>query len=92
MFIKAKKALIQRLAFLKLPINLVQIPVISFELAHTKVTKEIVAQALLTQIANKALGLNKFNFQILQIVWSQNKTQIATMVYHIIRLGYYLME
>lgn len=66
--IKAKKTLIQRSIFLKLPINLVKPLVTSFRLAYIKITKKVVAQVLITQAASKALGLNKINFQMLQII------------------------
>lgn len=46
MSIKAKKALIQKLVFPKPSTNLIKSPVISFELTHTKITKEIIAQVL----------------------------------------------
>lgn len=67
-FIKAKKALIQRSAFSKLLTNLVKLSVISFALAHTKITKEVVAYALMTQATIKVFSLNKINFQIFQMI------------------------
>ena len=72
--------------------NLIELPVISLGLAHTKITKEVVAQALVTQAATKAPGPNKINFQVLQIIWSWDKVQVTSMVYHAVRLGYHLME
>lgn len=67
---RAKEALVQRSVFPKPPINLTTPPVTSFGLAYTKITEEMVAQALMTQAAIKALGPDKINFQILQIIWS----------------------
>ena len=90
--IKAKEALVRRSVFPKPPPSLLDSLVISSGLAHTKVTEQIVAQALTTQAATKAPGLDKINFQILQMVWSWEKAQITSMVYHAIRLGYHLME
>ena len=59
---------------------------------HTKITEETVAQALMTQSATKAPGPDKINFKILQMIWSWEKTQITSMVYHTIRLGYHPKE
>lgn len=42
--IKAKEALVPRSAFPKSPTNLIESPAISYRLAHTKITKEVVAQ------------------------------------------------
>ena len=68
--IKAKKSLVRRSAFPKPPPNLVEYLVSPYKLLHTKVTKEVVAQALMTQSATKAPVSNKINFQILQMIWS----------------------
>lgn len=65
---KAKKALVRRLAFPKLPPNLLKLLVISCGLVHTKITKETVAQALTIQAATKASSPDKLNFQVLQII------------------------
>ena len=89
---KAKEALVRRLVFPKLPTSLVQTPITSFGLAYTKITKAIVAQALMTQAGTKAPGLDKINFQILHMIWGWDKTRITSMVYHTIRLGYHPME
>lgn len=62
--IKAKEGLVKRLAFPKLPLNPIEPPVIPCKLAHTKITKETLAPALI-QVVTKALSLNKINFQIL---------------------------
>ena len=67
---KAKEALVRRSAFPKPPTNLIEPPVTSFGLAHTKITEEVIAQALMTQAATKAPGPDKINFQILQMIWS----------------------
>ena len=67
---KAKEALVRRSIFPKPPPSLLDSPVISSGLAHIKITKEIVAQALTTQAATKAPSPDKINFQILQMVWS----------------------
>ncbi len=67
---KAKEALVRRSAFPKPPPNLFEPLVIPFGLAHTKITEEIVAQALTTQVATKAPDSDKINFQILQMIWS----------------------
>ncbi len=65
---KAKEALVRRSAFPKPPINLIEPPVIPFRSAHTKITEEAVAQAVMAQSATKAPGLDKINFQILQMI------------------------
>ena len=67
-FMKAKEALVQRSAFSKLSISFIQTPVTSSRLAYTKITKAIVAQVLVTQVGTKALGPDKINFQILQMI------------------------
>ena len=66
---KAKEALVRRSAFPKPPTNLVEPPVTSFGSAHTKISEEVVGQALMTQAATKASGPDKINFQILQMIW-----------------------
>ncbi len=60
--IKAKEVLVRKSAFPKLPTNLVEPPITSFGLAHTKITKEVVVQALMTQAGTKAPGPEKINF------------------------------
>ena len=65
---KAKKTLIWKFAFLKPLINLIESPVTLFGLVYTKIIEEVVASALMTQVAAKASGQNKINFQILQMI------------------------
>ena len=89
---KAKETLVWKSAFPKPLTNLVKPPVISFESAHTKINEGVVGQALMTQAVIKALGSDKINFQILQIIWGWDKAQITSMVYNAIRLGYQLMK
>ena len=89
---KAKEALVRRSAFPKPPPNLFERPVTPRGVAHTKITEETVAQALKTQAATKAPGPDKINFPILQMIWSWEKAQITSMVYHAIRLGYHPTE
>ena len=89
---KAKEALVRRSAFPKLPPNPVEPLVSPYGLLHTKVTEKVVAQALMTQAATKAPGPDKINFQILRMIWSWEKAQITSMVYHAIRLGYHPVE
>lgn len=55
---KAKKALIQRSIFSKLPTNFVKTLIIFFELVYTNIIKKIVDQALVTQRASKISGLD----------------------------------
>lgn len=45
--LKAKKTFIKRLAFSKLLLNPIKLPIISFKIAHIKVAKGIVAQVLI---------------------------------------------
>ena len=90
--IKVKEALIKKSAFPKLPSNPVEPPIIILGLAYTKILEEMVTQALMTQMATKSPGLNEIDFWILQIIWSWKKTQITSMVYHAIRLGYHFIE
>ncbi len=66
--------------------------VIPFGSAHTRITKDVLPQALMTQVVAKAPGPDKINFKILQMIWSWNKARITTMVYHTIRLGYHPRE
>ena len=89
---KAKEALVRRAAFPKPPTNLVEPLITSFESAHTKINKEVVGQALMTQATTKALSPDKINFQILQMIWGWDKARITSMVYHAIRLGYHPTE
>ncbi len=60
--IKAEEALVRRSAFPKPPPNPVKPLVSSCRLLHTKVTEEVVAQALMTQAVIKAPGPDKINF------------------------------
>ena len=83
-FMKAKEALVRKSAFPKPPPNFFETPTIPLKLAHTKITEEIVGQALLTQAATKAPGPDKINFQVLQMIWSWKKAQITSIVYHTI--------
>ncbi len=89
---KVKKALVKRSAFLKPPPNPVELLVSPYGLLHTKVTEEVVAQALMALAATKAPGPDEIIFQILRMIWSWEKAQITSMVYHAIRLGYHLVE
>ena len=50
------------------------------------------SQELLAQVPTKAPGVNKINFQILQMIKNWEKAQIINMVYHAIRLGYHPIE
>lgn len=59
--IKAKKALVQRLIFLKPLINLIKPLVTLFGFANTKITEKIVTHAVMTQVAAKIPGLNRIN-------------------------------
>lgn len=59
---KAEEVLARELAFPKLITSLIPTLVTSLGLAHTKVTKEVVAQALVTQAATKVPGPDKNNF------------------------------
>lgn len=91
-FMKVKEALVRKSAFPRPPPNLLESPAMPLGLAHTKVTEETVAQALLTQAATKAPGPDKINFQILQMIWHWEKARITSMVYRAIRLGYHPTE
>ena len=81
---KAKEALVRKSAFPKPSANCEVPPNIG-----TALTEEIVAQALMTQVAAKAPGPDKINFRILQMLWNWDKVRITDMFYHAIRLGYY---
>lgn len=65
---KAKEALVKRLAFPKPSPNLFEPPVNLCGLAHTKITEETVDQALTNQAATMASSPDKINFQILQMI------------------------
>ena len=84
---KAKEALVRKSAFPK-PSAICEVPP-NIGTAHVKVTEEIVARALMTQVAAKAPGPDKINFRILQMLWNWDKVRITDMFYHAIRLGYY---
>lgn len=81
---KAKETLVQKSVFLKPPTNFVEPLIIFFEVAHTKINKEVVAQILISQAAIKAPGLDKINFQILQMIQDWDKARITSMVYYAI--------
>lgn len=65
---KAKEALVRKSAFPKPPINLYELPAIPSGSAHTKITEDVVAQALMSQAATKAPGPDMINFQVLQMI------------------------
>lgn len=81
---KTIKALVQRLAFPKMSTNLIEPPVTLFRSAYIKIYQEVIAQVLITQVATKAPGPDKINFQILQMIGSLDHAQITCMVYHAI--------
>lgn len=68
MSMKAKEVLAQKSTFSKPLTNYVIFPVTYFRLAHTKITEDVIAQALMTQVATKAPGPDKINFQNLQMI------------------------
>ena len=86
---RAKEALVRRSAFPKPPTNLIESLVTALGFAHTKISEELVGQALIIQVATKAPRPDKINFQILQMIWGWDKARITSMVYHSIRLGYH---
>lgn len=59
---KAKKAMVQRSVFLKLPIYLIKYLVIFFESTHVNITKEVVGQTFMTQAATKDSSPDMINF------------------------------
>ena len=65
---KTKEALVRRLVFPKLSSSLVEPPVMSTEFAHTKITEDLVAEALMTQATTKVPGSDKINFQVLHMI------------------------
>ena len=65
---KAKEASVRKSSFPKPPTNLVKRPVTSFGLAYTRISEEVIAQALMIQAATKAPRPDKINFQILQMI------------------------
>ena len=66
---KAKEKLICRSAFPKSPLSLKPEPAIPFGIAHKMITGINVAHTLMSQSAIKAPGLDKINFQVLQMIW-----------------------
>ena len=62
---KTKEAMVRKSAFPKPPTNFEEPSITSSELAHVKVTLEVVSKALMTQVTTKAPGSNKINFRIL---------------------------
>lgn len=46
----------------------------------------------MTQATTKAPGLDKINFQILQMIWGGDKIYITNMVYYAIQLGYHTVK
>ena len=62
---KVKETLVQKSAFPKPPINLFKSPVIPSGLAHTKIIKKVITQALITQAVNQAFGPDKIYFKTL---------------------------
>lgn len=51
-----------------MPTNLVEPPVISFELPNIKIIKEKEAQAFMIQVTTKVLDLDMMNFYIMQMI------------------------
>lgn len=85
---KTKEALVKKTAFPKPPAtNNAQAIVVS-EIAHKKVSKKVIKQALMTQSISKALRLDKFNFSILCLIWEWDNQQIIAMIQNAIWLGY----
>ena len=80
MSMRAKEALVQRSTFPKPPTNLIESLVTVFGFAHTKISEELVGQALITQAATNAPGPDKINFQILQMVLGWDKARITSMI------------
>ncbi len=62
---KAKEVLVCKSDFLKLQSNLGPDPLISPEIAHMKITEDIVFKALRSQSAGQNLGPDEINFQTL---------------------------
>ncbi len=62
---KTKKALVRKSAFFKPPINVIKPLRLYFRSAHTKITEEVVAQALMTQTTIITSGSDKVNFSIM---------------------------
>lgn len=89
---KAKEALVRKSAFPRPPIDFRPEPRIEPGIAHITVTEDTVSQALFGQLATKAPGPNKINFQILRMIWSWDKLEITRLVQHAIRLGYHPKE
>lgn len=67
---KAKKVFVKKLVFPKLLLNSVESLISPYRLLYTKITEEIIAQALMIQVATKVFGSDKINFQIMQIIWN----------------------
>lgn len=65
---KTKKSLIRKSAFPKPPFDSRPDPNIKPGTAHITITKDIISQVLLGQLATKASGLHKINFQILRMI------------------------
>lgn len=73
---KAKEALVRRSAFSKPLPNPIEPPITPRKMAHTKITEEIVAPALMTPAATKAPGLDKINFRILQMMGAGRRQRL----------------
>ena len=92
MSIKAKKALVRKSAFLKLPTSRNIEPMIISRVAHKEVMEKVIEKALMTQSASKALGPDEFNLRILRMVWEWDSKQIIAIIQNAIRLGYQLKQ
>lgn len=67
-FIKVKKALVYKWAFLKLYTNLTNILVLFSEIAYIKITKKLVSWGLITEVAIKTFRPDKISLGIFQII------------------------
>lgn len=77
---KAKEKLIQESTFPPPPRSSYVEPSVWPGIAHQKATKEVIFHAFISQSTSKALGPDKINFRILNMIWEWDSKRLIAMV------------
>ena len=79
-FIKDKKAMVRKTAF-PLPLkSTLKEPRIPVGIGYLTITKDQIYNTLIAQSTQKALGLDKINFEILHMIWNWEAKQMTQIV------------
>lgn len=79
-FMKAKEKSIQESIFLPPPRCSYVEPSVWPRIAHQKATKEVIFHAFMSQSTSKALGPDKINFRILNMILEWDSKRLIAMV------------